>query len=449
MKQMQHLALSVVVATFAFCSSASAQQIDAGRIDELERIITKQQEILEAQARTLRALGQELAELREATRARDGTIASTAETVERTVEKIEEVARKVDESQGGLKFALGSEENVELQISGQVSRALLFTDDGSEQEVFHVDNSNSSTRIAFEGTARPSENLTIGGVFDVEFESNPASDVSQNTEDAAIADPRIAERKLEIYFEHERWGTLWLGQGDTASDDSSEVDLSETDLILQSDIDDIGGDLLFRDTTTGALSSVEVGDVVSNLDGLGRSDRIRYDTPEFRGLTLSLGIAQGGENDVALTYEGEHGAAEIEAAMSYSNQDSTSTSRDHRTNGSISLLHGPSGLSATFATGRDSLTSGARDHPTFYYAKFGLQRDWFSVGLTALAVEYSQMNDEDRNGDEFRSWGGGAVQELESWSTDLYAGIRNYRLNRIGAAFDEITLALMGARFKF
>jgi predicted porin len=386
---------------------------------------------------------------RPATRARDGTLASTAEKMERTVEKVEQVARKVEESKGGLTFALGGEKNVELQISGQVSRALLFSDDGSEQEVFHVDNSNSSTRIAFEGTARPNEELTVGGVFDVEFESNPASDVNQNTENEPIANPRFAERKLEIYFEHDTWGTLWLGQGDTASDDSSEVDLSETDLILQSDIDDIGGDLLFRNTTTGALSGVEVGDVVSNLDGLGRSDRIRYDAPEFKGLTLSLGIAQGGENDVALAYEGEHGMMEIEAAIAYANLDSASTSRDHRTNGSISLLHSESGLSATFAAGRDSLTAGERDHPTFYYAKFGLQRNWFPVGLTALAVEYSRMHDEDRNGDEFRNWGGGAVQELNSWSTDLFAGVRNYKLDRIGAAFEEITLAMIGARFKF
>ena len=449
MKRLHQVLLGFVIVVLGLIPQANAQRVDAGRIDELERVIARQQDMLEAQARTLRALSQELAEIREATRAHDGTLASTAEKVERTVEKVEQVARKVEESKGGLTFALGGEENVELQISGQVSRALLFSDDGSEQEIFHVDNSNSSTRIAFEGTARPSEELTVGGVFDVEFESNPASDVNQNTENEPIANPRFAERKLEIYFEHDTWGTLWLGQGDTASDDSSEVDLSETDLILQSDIDDIGGDFLFRNATTGALSGVEVGDVVSNLDGLGRSDRVRYDTPEFKGLTLSLGIAQGGENDVALAYEGEHGMMEIEAAIAYANLDSASASRDHRANGSISLLHGESGLSATFAAGRDSLTAGARDHPTFYYAKFGLQRDWFPVGLTALAVEYSRMHDEDRNGDEFRSWGGGAVQGLDSWSTDLFAGVRNYKLDRIGAAFEEITLAMIGARFKF
>lgn len=449
MKRMCQALLGVAIVTLGVMSQSYAQSADARRIDELERIIARQQDMLETQAETLRALSRELAEIREATRAHDGKLTSTAEKVERTVENVERVARKVEESKDGLSLVVGGKENVELQISGQVSRALLFTDDGSEQEVFHVDNSNSSTRIAFEGTARPSEDLTIGGVFDVEFESNPASDVSQNTENEAIDDPRFAERKLEIYLEHDRWGTLWIGQGDTASDDSSEVDLSETDLVLQSDIDDIGGEFRFRNATTGALSSVEVNDVVSNLDGLGRTDRIRYDTPEFKGLTLSLGIAQGGENDIALAYEGEHGSMEMEAAVAYSNQDSTSTSRDHRTNGSISLLHKKSGVSATFATGRDSLTSGARDHPTFYYAKFGLQRDWFPIGLTALAIEYSQMDDEDRNGDEFRSWGGGAVQELEKWSTDLYAGVRNYSLSRIGTTFNDITLAMIGARFKF
>jgi len=36
----------------------------------------------------------------------------------------------------------------------------------------------------------------------------------------------FTERKLEIYFDSKRLGRLWLGQGDTASNGTSEVDLS-------------------------------------------------------------------------------------------------------------------------------------------------------------------------------------------------------------------------------
>jgi len=35
----------------------------------------------------------------------------------------------------------------------------------------------------------------------------------------------FTERKLEIYFDSKRLGRLWLGQGDTASNGTSEVDL--------------------------------------------------------------------------------------------------------------------------------------------------------------------------------------------------------------------------------
>jgi hypothetical protein len=83
----------------------------------------------------------------------------------------------------------------------------------------------------------------------------------------------------------EKWGTLRLGQGDTATNGTSEVDLSGTDVAAYSSVDDVGGNFEFRDNGVG--TGITVSDSRSNFDGLSRKDRVRYDTPKWAGFFAS------------------------------------------------------------------------------------------------------------------------------------------------------------------
>ena len=52
-------------------------------------------------------------------------------------------------------------------------------------------------------------------------------------------------------------------------------------------------------------------------------------------------------------------------------------------------------------------------------------------------------------GDEFTSYGIFVVQKIDKIATELYLGVRNHELDRVGQNFDDIFAVLGGARIKF
>ena len=48
-----------------------------------------------------------------------------------------------------------------------------------------------------------------------------------------------------------------------------------------------------------------------------------------------------------------------------------------------------------------------------------------------------------------KTYGAEFVQKITPWGTELYAGYRNYSLDRTGASFDDISGVLTGVRVKF
>ena len=303
--------------------------------------------------------------------------------------------------------------------------------------------------MRFVGTGKPSENITIGAQVEVQFESNSSGSVDQNNENNDVTTNSFTERKLEIFFDHKKYGRVWLGQGDTASNDVSHVDLSGTTLIAYAGIHDLAGGMLFRNTTTNALSTVTVANAYSDIDGLSRDDRIRYDSPKFAGFQASISHVQGGENDYALRYSGQWGDFKTAAAAAWANIASTSTSTDFQTSGSGSALHVPTGFSLTLAGGQAHAKAVGRANPTFFYTKVGWQTKLFEVGNSAFSIDCGFNNDRAQNDDEFQTIGIGVVQKIDAWGTELYLGFRNHQLNRSATQFDHINVGMAGARVKF
>jgi hypothetical protein len=331
-------------------------------------------------------------------------------------------------------------DKVSLALSGQINRAVLYADDGTDEEFFHVDNDNSSTRFRLIGKGTFSENFSVGTQMEVQFESNSTAAIRMNQTGAAGPN-NFTERKLEFYLDHKGLGRLWVGQGDTASNGSSEVDLSGTSVIAYSGIADMAGGLEF-----GGAGGRRINQAWSNFDGFSRDDRIRYDTPNFAGFKASVSAFETQDDgwDAALRYSGDYGFAKVVAAVAYGE----TGSRD-QLNGSISLLH-ESGVSATFATGqREEDVVGVREDPFFWYAKLGYQMDAFDFGKTALAVDFGQADDVAADGEEFQTFGIFLVQKVDAVATEFYVGYRNHSLETTGIDPDDINGVIAGARIKF
>lgn len=374
--------------------------------------------------------------------------------IDRLQQELESVRDKVDREEAAVadERVLGPREmqsgmdQVRLTVSGQVNRGVLVTEDGANTETFFVDNDNSSTRIRLLGDARLNDDITAGTVIEVQFESNSTAAVSQDNQ-RNVGPNNFTERKLELFFDSETYGRIWLGQGDTASNGTSEQDLSGVSVVGYSGIADLAGGIQFVDDA-GNLSGVTIGDTFSNFDGLSRDDRVRYDTPSFHGAKLSGSVIADDRWDIAATYSRTlFGAHDFQAAIAYADAQGAFD----QVNGSASvLLGGPlPGVNLTVAAGQRNFDEAGRNDGNFVYGKIGYLLDPFSFGSTGVAVDYYYGEDVDADGDESTSIGLLAVQNIDRIGTELYAGARNYDLNRTSESFDDVNALLVGARVKF
>ncbi|MCP4922472.1 MAG: porin [bacterium] len=229
-----------------------------------------------------------------------------------------------------------------VSFGGHVNRAALFLDNGRNSKVLHVDNDGSSTRLWASGKAKINEDVALGAKVEFQLESNSTASVDVDTPNSSSS---ISDRKMEFYVKSSDYGTLWVGKGNMASDGSSERDLSGTGLAGYSGISDTAGGAKF--VTPAGVKGPTLGSVYSNMDGLGRKNRVRYDTPIWNGLGLRVGHASGDQGDVALTFDGQIEGTKIGAAFAAAKNHS---SRLRQYNGSASVLF-PCGLSVTGALG--------------------------------------------------------------------------------------------------
>ena len=272
--------------------------------------------------------------------------------------------------------------------------------------------------------------------------TNESADVSQDNEDAGeFADVRWAE----VSFDSKRFGKVSLGQGDTASNNSAEVDLSRTDVVAYSSIADIAAGLQFLDGDDN-LTGVRISDGFKNLDGLGRDDRVRYDTPSFYGFKLGGSVVADQRWDAAITWGGQGYGFKAGAAAAISDRNEDGEDRTY--NSSFSLLHESTGLNLTLSGGlREKDNQGDSANA---YVKGGWIADFFSVGNTAFSLDYTKSTNFPTGSDDGYSYGLAIVQALDDFGTELYAQYRLYSLERDGeAGFEDINVGTVGARVKF
>lgn len=334
-----------------------------------------------------------------------------------------------------------------IKISGQINRAVLYADDGVLDGLHHVDNDNSSTRLRISGEAGLTPSLLVGARYELQYESNSSADFTIDQDTASIKNNSFTERRIEAYFKHKRFGTLWLGQGDTASNQTSEKDISGTRVASYSEIGAMGRSLQFRDANTHEQTDNSIGNVFSNFDGLSRTDRLRYDTPSLGGLTLSSSLADNDSWDIAGHYKRKIGSLKIAGGLAYANPGH----RDYNQyNGSLSMMH-DSGFTLTLAAGQRNLEDApdGRSNPTFGFIKLGYQFKPNRFGKLALSYDYALTHDLRQEDDEAATHSLAVVQTLDKIGTDLFAGYRRWGLDRPGIDLEDIQVLFAGARVRF
>ena len=106
---------------------------------------------------------------------------------------------------------------VKLGLSGQVNRVSFWADDGTQSNFFHSDNENSSTRFRLVGSARITDDWSAGTLIEQDIGQTNNSSSVEIDQDVSVTDVSFDNRHLLFYLNSKRFGKLWLGKGDTAS----------------------------------------------------------------------------------------------------------------------------------------------------------------------------------------------------------------------------------------
>ena len=347
----------------------------------------------------------------------------------------------------------------EFSISGQVNRSAVMLDNGNDDSIFFTDNDSSSSRLRASGSGDYGGGKA-GFNWEHQFESNPNNlidlpGVLDSKGKISSGPDSDSFRKMDAWFSGD-WGKLSLGQASAATDAVTEVDLGGIEWaggVYAFPIDQMAGANFV--SSTGAPIGVVVSSVITSFDG-GRTDRVRYDSPQLGG-ALSFAVSLGNGERLEANIGGNHefGASAFAWKVGIRDDGDIGASvpgsggsivpdnvEPSRTVGSASLRIGSWSFTAAFAD-VDKDVTGA-DDPSTIYTKVGYHADNghnFAIGIGSYD-DVAQDNDEA----EIFQFGWGYSPNS---SVDLYASWTEAELDRPGLSVDDITALQVGTRIKF
>jgi hypothetical protein len=349
---------------------------------------------------------------------------------------------------------------LQIQLYGQVNRALMYADDGVQSKIFNVDGQPSSTRFGMTGTSAVMPGLRAGLRFETEFRSNQANAVRFGSETNS---PSLGERHFDTWVEG-GWGRVNLGQGSGAADGAAESDLSGTGLANGIGVADWAGAIRWR-TAAGATLADSVEATINQQDFESRHDRVMYSTPSFGGFQARAGFGYkasqvpGGNvgsdvKEASLWYGGKLGGlGQLAAAIGWSEEDAPAIAgagKNETIGGSVSWLHGSGlNLTASYNEAKNQVSSSGNNAELFLgKSKFTYLKAGWKVGQHAIAVDWAMGEDYAAAGDESTMYGVGYVWNPIAWA-EFYAAYKIHSLDRTGVSLEDITVATLGTRIRF
>ncbi len=428
------LAFQLPFATPAFAAGGT---VDAETVARLEGLIKAQQQQLEMQQQQLEALQQQVGQFKQ-------TVTETQVQAREAKAVADEM--KIANLDPVKKAVTSGSEKVKLVLSGQVNRALNVVDDGDNTEAYFVDNSASGSRFRLVGAAKLDDDLTLGTRIELGFSPNTSSQVSQD--DMASGDS-FDQRYADISLDSKRYGKIFLGKGDTSSNNSAEVDLSGTDVVQYASIADIAGGMEFVESSGDDLSGIRVSDAFKDFDGLSRKSRIRYDTPTFYGAHLSTSWISDKRWDASAWWGGKGYGFNVvsAAAMAYINTEKNGEDSDWQYDGSFSILHENTGLNLTFSAGKQDVDN--QGDPSNVWVKGGWRADLVDYGTTSFGIDYGKSTNLTTAKDDGYSVGATVVQVFNDYGAEFYAQYRVFSLDNDDRNVEDINVATIGTRVKF
>jgi len=408
-------------------------------------------------------------------------------------EKMQELQSKVEENESQVKDvraeatgdgSVQPEYPVTLTVAGRVNQAVLYAEQENQDQAFVADNDGSGSRFEFLAETEFGQ-WTSGVNIVVSAEVNSTDELNFGAnDDNDVTNGDLGNfRKANWFIENERLGYFSIGQGDTMSEDTGHVDLSNTGQAgAGSDVDDMAGGLQFVAANGQGLDAIasnargitvdsdddELDDFFDALDG-GRAERVIYKTPSFGGFSVGASLKNASDElvpSVGVEYAASFQGFDLEAAAAWrESEDNQDTFH-----GSASVMS-PIGVNLTFmgATSESDGTTAAGnsvEDPNAFFVKAGYQANFVEVGSTSFSVDFYTGRSNDTfvapGGDlpEATSFGASVLQEVEPLAAELYLTARNYNIEDVNVGTtaagggdlrdpDDMFAVISGARVRF
>jgi predicted porin len=339
---------------------------------------------------------------------------------------------------------------VSLTLSGQVTRSLMYWNDGFDQDVYSVDNSLNVTRFRLLGSARINADLMAGFQLEMDMRIGArSSQVTQVDDDGfsgaggilgsvalgdgigGAGDSVIGIRTANWWLQSKHWGSLRVGRIESATNGISTVNLSNMIVVANSEPGEFQGAFLMRNglgrfgsatwaTQCGGPSSAGPYSTDCFEHGPSRRDAVRYDTTAWHGIVFSAAWGEDDFWDVAVRYTAEWHGFKVAAGAGYRSYrdrepdvavfgppDSQLSDTDrHHWLASASIMHVASGLFVSGAHTRYEWhgfnaneviggvpANGNRPDIPLWWVGGGIQKNWTGWGATTLYGEYGRFRD--------------------------------------------------------
>ena len=342
--------------------------------------------------------------------------------------------------------------DLDIDTYGWVNMAVMYGDTGRGSETYIVDNKYASSRFG----AKISKNVEdlgvrIGTHIEFEYQHNDSNKV---TPDNRSIKGDLEERHINLFVAGD-FGQVSVGQGSGAADGNTEIDLSGTKVAAFSNLGLMGGALPFVANDDDPSKDVKLIQALHNQDFEQRYDRVRYDSPKIGPMTVSVsqGYKQKGSGSssddvtelaakVTLPLAGK-----LVAGIGYSRKDvGGAVDKVDVYGGSASWLH-TSGFNLTGVYSNQDGSNKGASH--FYMVKTGYKTGKHSVAIHhAMGEDRTEYTPAAVTDSEVKAYGISYVYAPAKW-LDMYASFNNYQLSAKERSYDDVNIAMTGARVKF
>lgn len=337
-----------------------------------------------------------------------------------------------------------------LEVSGHINAAVFTTDIDGLDDAQIIDNSNAQSRFRFRGTATINTEWSAG--FLMEFGSSGIN-----------LDGTPSVRHQALFLRSKQLGTVWLGRTSSSTDGVMEISLAPSVPVTLGSLAPF--DAVVEDATGLGLNNP--------FDG-GRTNLVRYISPELGGFSFSAAWMEADNYDLALRYAGEWGAFRVAAGIGYRYEELSadfilgpSDGDREFVGGSASAIHMPSGLFADFQYGRSNglqtidvnlnkvipfiwvwpeFSVGADARMDLYGFRGGISKTFSSLGKTTIAGYYNRL-EIDGTSVDLDVYGLSINQEIDAAAMDIYAAWTHYDLGVGGS--ETANTFIVGSRVRF